>query len=203
MKTPLLRLTGISCALLLSACWGQSSVDDGSASSSSGSSLSSSSVRSSASTVSTPSAYRGEFKRQPDGSYLGSVTLTGYATQRKVGEPFCESDCATYQYVFFNITDGMTPDLQAFLGGNDGNAYAGEKMIGIGCVSDDGKTIESDVADPVSYMAKRTIDAQDSSVILKSNARNLVTITLNRDYEPAGGEAPACYSHFEYEMVTE
>jgi len=131
------------------------------------------------------------------------VTLTGYVTKREAREPFCETDCKTYQYVFFNITDGETAALREFLGDNEGNSYAGRGMIGLGCVSDNGKTIVSEVADADTYMSSREISAADSAVILTSNPRNLVTITLNRDYEPAGGEAPACYSHFEYVMVTD
>lgn len=198
MRTPLLFIAGLSSALLLTGCWGQTG--NGGASSSSLSSLSSSSEEASSS---VPSSVSGEFTLQPDGDYLGSVTLTGYVTKREVGEPFCDRDCATYTYVFFNITDGVTPPLQDFLDRNEGNSYAGPGMIGLGCVSEDGKTIRSEVADPDSYMASREIGRGDSDVILNSNPRNLVTITLNRDYAPAGGEAPACYSHFEYVMVTE
>lgn len=188
-------------ALFLSACWGGPSADDGSSSSASASgSLSASSKV--AAHSSTPS-FVGEFAQQPDGSYLGAVTLTGYVTTRTVDEPFCTQNCKTYKYVLFNVTDGLTPGLKQFLDQNAGNAYAGDNAIGIGCVSDDGKAIVSQVADPKTYMAERRIDAADSAVILKSNPRNLVTVTLNRDYEPAGGEAPACYSHFEYVMVTD
>lgn len=198
MRTPPV-IIGLSSLLLLGGCWG-GPADDGSSSSSS-SSTSSSAV---AAASSAPATYSGEFKQQPDGDFLGAVTLTGYATKRNADEPFCESNCKQYQYVLFNITDGATPDLQTFLGNNEGNAYAGQGMIGLGCVSDDGKTITSEVAVPSEkYTETRTINAADTSVILKSNARNLVTITLNRDYAPPGGGAPACYSHFEYVMVTE
>jgi len=195
---------GLSSVFLLSACWGQPSDDGSSSSSASGSSLSS---VASAAKSSSPASYQGEFKRQADGSYLGAVTLTGYVTKQSVTESDefygCGSDCKTYDYVFFNVTDGMTPDLQSFLGGNEGNSYAGGNKIGIGCVSDDGKTIVSEVADAATYTSPRRIGEQDSAVLLRSNPRNLVTITLNRDYEPAGGGAPQCYSHFEYVMVTE
>jgi len=189
-------IVAVSLMLFLSACWG-GPANDGSSSSSSSSSSAVAEVSS------APVTYSGEFKQQPDGSYLGSVTLTGYATTNEIDEPFCESDCKKYRYVFFNITHGMTPELKRFAGGNDGNAYVGNDSIGIGCVSDDGKTIVSDVADLQTHMVQREINEQDSQVILKSNARNLVTITLNRDYEPAGSGAPACYSHFEYVTVTD
>ncbi len=187
---------GLFSLLLLSACWGQPS-DQGSSASSS----SASSVASSVAKASRP-ASAVEFQKTDNG-YLGMVTLTGYVTKREAREPFCETDCKTYQYVFFHITDGANAALQEFLGNNEGNSYAGPGMIGLGCVSDDGKTIQSDVADADTYMSPRNINLADSAVILKSNARNLVTITLNRDYEPGGGEAPACYSHFEYVTVTE
>lgn len=189
--------TGVLSLLLLSGCWG-GSVDDGAFSSSASSSVSSMAKASSA-----PASYSGEFKEQPNGEFLGSITLTGYATVREQSESFCESNCKTFKYVFFNITDGATADLRKFLGNNEGNSYAGNGMIGIGCVSDDGKTIESEVADPQTYTVSREINAEDSSVILKSNARNLVTITLNRDYAPPGGGAPDCYSHFEYVTVVD
>jgi len=193
-----LLIAGSCTVLLLSGCWWDGSSDsDGSQSSSS------SSVASVASARANPgSSYTGEFKRQADGSYLGSVTLTGYVTKREVREPFCERNCQTYQYVFFRITDGVTPDLETFLRNNAGNSYADQGVIGLGCVSDDGRTIHSEVADPDTYMSPRDINAADTAILLKSNVRNLVTVTLNRDYEPAGGEAPACYSHFEYVTVT-
>lgn len=186
----------IIASLFLAACWGGPS-DDGLSSSSS------SSTSSLAKVSSVPAAYSVEFRQQPNGEFLGSVTLTGYATVRDRKEAFCESNCKTFKYVLFNITDGANADLKKFLGNNEGNSYAGNGIIGLGCVSDDGKTIRSEVADPKTYTVSRTIDAADSAVILKSNARNLVSITLDRDYAPPGGGAPDCYSHFEYVTVTD
>lgn len=190
---------GASAALLLSGCFWDAPADGGASSSSS--SFSSSSSAAAAVPVRGRSDV-GEFKKQADGSYLGSVTVTGYAVTKDVRQFFCESNCKTFRYVSFHITDGMTPDLASFLGMNEDDAFSSKDSIGIGCVTEGG-AIRSDLADPETYMSSRQLDAKDAQVILSSNPRNLVTVTFDRPYEPAGGEAPNCYAHFGIEMVTD
>ena len=129
---------------------------------------------------------------------LGTVIVKGYAeikteTPNPVLEN-CGEDCADYRYISLRITDGMTQDLI--------RTVSNRELIGIGC-PEDNNTIVSDIATHINYTTQLRMDEKYASMILKSSAAHPVIVTLIRDYEPPGGDAPHCYSFFRVVSVTQ
>jgi hypothetical protein len=126
--------------------------------------------------------------------YYGRLNVTGYATVKEVPEAFCESNCETYDYVSFNIVETDAPEIFNYILENDGNAYLGEKSVGLGCI--DGENIvytnDSDEFGMKEYVLSDLL----SSAIIGSSKSLPITIELVRYPLSAGAGAPTCYSHF-------
>lgn len=183
-------IIGVSLSVLSGCFWNAPSDNGGSTSSMS--SLSSSVASADSQPV---SASLGEFAKREDETYIGAITLTGYAVVKDRKEVWCDRDCKTFQGVSFTVTDGMTPALRDFI--------ASYGPIFLGCKNADGSIVREVSVANRQLFEQRTIPVDEASVLLKSAPRNLVTVTLLRDFEPAGTEAPSCYSQFQGVTVTD
>jgi len=127
-------------------------------------------------------------------AYYGDIVVKGYTNVVEAKEPFCEENCATYDYVLFNITDTNNDFIDEYIGGQKGNSFVGDMSIGLGCVKDGivWRWNDSDKFGIKEYASSKAI----SERILKSTEEKPVTIQLTRYLYTGGRGAPACYSHF-------
>lgn len=136
------------------------------------------------------------------GSWSGDVLVRGYPEVRTVDEPFCEEDCAEYEYVFFQVLQTTDLALEQFFTENEGNAYAGDGVIGLGCIADDQITYwnDSDAAGRAEYQVATELTAE----IMAATAENPIALKLTKEEFTGGAGAPACYAHFtQVEKVVE
>ncbi len=141
--------------------------------------------KTSSSSFSEVQPYVGPFKKTENGEFIGTITVKGFP----VREPACitggyDEPCTEWTpYVFFKITDGMTPIVQEFLTQYEGNSFVQDDAIGLGC--------ETSLSED-----------QNNAVILNANSASPITLTLNRPFEPEGRGVPSCFSHFEIVSAT-
>jgi hypothetical protein len=126
------------------------------------------------------------FHKTENGDFTGTITLKGYPLREERCSKGGYGDvCAAWAtYVFFKITDGMTPPLGEYMEQNKGNAFMKSDAIGLGCEQSDG--------------LREILPILDSG-----NPASPVTIVLNRHFETPGMGAHACYSHFEIDSVSD
>lgn len=136
----------------------------------------------------------GTFGATGEGVFAGELTVRGYAETETVDEPFCTENCQRFEYVMFHVLATGNSGLADFLGLNEGNAYAGGAMVGLGCEEDDVIRYANHSDDR--QMQEFTIDAATSEAVLESTEEEPVTLTLTKLPLTGGTEAPACYSHF-------
>lgn len=158
----------------------------------------------SASTTTTPSSGLpvGEYKTNESGLFYGDFYVRGYASTETVSEPFCENDCATYDYVNFNITESGNQEFLNFLKSNRDNAYVKTNRIGLGCLQNDLISYANDSDE--TGMKEFSLTPELSKTILASSATNPLELHLKKLPLSGGRGAPACYSHISsIELVTE
>jgi hypothetical protein len=190
------RTIGLLCLLLFTACTQPSVKNTVSNESLNSSSLVSIDQQESA-TISEPTPYSGPFKHAEWG-HVGTLTIKGYAvieTAKDCPDAWRDDNCSPYQYVFFHIIDGITDALSSFIKENSGNSFMKFDAIGLGCLAKG--TISAASPDGVSTMSGST-----AKLILQSTEKAPITLTLVRTVEPDGGDAPHCYSHFKFVLVT-
>jgi len=137
----------------------------------------------------------GDFSYKADGNPQGTVYVTGYATIEKVQEPFCEQNCQSYDYVFFDVTEAGSEEFGKFLVENAGNSYADVRgRIGLGCKGGDFIHYEnhSDRYGRAEYKLSEAL----SKAVLESTEERPVSLKLTKELLSGGSGAPACYAHF-------
>jgi len=142
------------------------------------------------------------FSNHGDDGYYGTPQVEGYATifQRQDGggdTGDCGQNgelCTTVDYVLFHVTRNSNVALREFLLDQNGNSFAGEGIIGMGCVSNEVISY-SNVSDSDGWKPY-TISAEDTTKIMASTANSPIAINVSRSKLTTGGGAPTCYSHF-------
>lgn len=144
----------------------------------------------------------GEYKLNESGLFYGDFYVRGYASTETVAEPFCEQDCATYDYVNFNIVESGNKDFLAFLESNRDNAYVKTNRIGLGCVENN--LISYSNHSDEQGMKEFSLSAELSQAIMGSSAAQPIALHLKKLPLSGGQGAPACYSHItSVEVLTE
>jgi hypothetical protein len=136
----------------------------------------------------------GTFGRSGSGAYEGWLHIRGYAETFETAEPFCQKECAIFDYVMFRVLETGNDELQDFLALNEGNAYAQKDAIGIGCAEN--YAIHYTNQSDSEQMKDFTLPADASNAILNSSEDEPVLLRLTKFPLSGGTEAPACYSHF-------
>jgi len=174
---PMRRLIPLLCALLLSSCVVPSqTIQD-----------------MNAPPVTLPA---GTFRiDEGSGRAQGTTYVRGYTRIIAKEEPFCEKNCLRYQYVFLRLLSSGSGALDTFLAQNEGNAYAGEKSIGLGCVTQSGAIAYINDSD-ANGRVSATLPADLSEQILRSTKIRPVTLALTKLPLSGGMDAPVCYAHF-------
>ncbi len=126
-------------------------------------------------------------------SYSGPATVSGYPVIQEITEPFCDQDCATYQYVSLMLTSDHSGGFQNFLNENQGNAYAGQNQIGLGCLQSNQIQYSNQVGSEFKNFQLSTALTDE---ILAATEANPITLELYKEPIAGGTEGPACYSHF-------
>ncbi|MBT4917244.1 hypothetical protein HN709_03345 [Candidatus Peregrinibacteria bacterium] len=124
----------------------------------------------------------------------GTLTIEGYATLEEQQESFCEEDCSTYTYIFFNILNTDNEAIDNYVKEGKGNSFIGDNSIGLGCVEDNSiwHISSSDISPNKEYETSQEV----SYKILNSSIENPITIEVTRPLFTGGAGAPDCYSHF-------
>jgi hypothetical protein len=133
--------------------------------------------------------------------YYGKLVVEGYVTTEEWPEAFCEENCQMYTYVFFNVLNTENDFFDAYIERQLGNAFVGERSIGLGCVKNNilWRINDSDEFGPQEY----TNSVETSALILNSTAERPITIQLERYLLRDGRGAPDCYSHFAQVRIVE
>ena len=124
-------------------------------------------------------------------NYEGAKSLTGYASVVQVEEAWCEENCATYDYVFFNFgeEDKSHETFARFLSDNEGNAFVKENAVGLGC-------LDEGVLYSATWDSRSVTHQLIADKIMASNEDNPITIYLRRVVPETESDAPTCYAHF-------
>lgn len=133
------------------------------------------------------------FKADNDGNFYGTLTVTGYPVIKKKTTTLCSEDCSSYFYIYFQVLS-ENKALFKFLTNQKGNAFVGEKQIGLGCLENNIITYYNDSEEL--GMNQYNVSSELSRNILESNEQNPISITLTRLLFIGGSGAPDCYSHF-------
>ncbi len=135
------------------------------------------------------------FKYDEEAStYYGNLIVAGYPTITEVQEPFCEENCDTHDYVYFNITSSDNIYLEEYLSRQTGNSFVGDMKIGIGCIENDiiSRSNDSDEFGMQEYQNA----TEETKLIMSATKDTPITLQLERYLYTGGHGAPACYSHF-------
>lgn len=144
----------------------------------------------------------GEYKINDSGLFYGDFYVRGYASTETVSEPFCEKDCATYNYVNFNIVESGNKDFLDFLESNRDNAYVKTNRIGLGCVENN--LISYSNHSDEQGMKEFSLSPDLSQAIIGSSQASPIALHLKKLPLSGGQGAPACYSHISsVELITE
>jgi hypothetical protein len=141
----------------------------------------------------------GNFQAIPqyEGSFEGSIYLSGYAELEEVVEPFCDKDCDLLTYVNFIFVDyGQTPGFEEFMNINQGNSFVDKanSSIGLGCLLGD-NIVYSNSTDNYE-ITNAPLGSILTDKILKSSPNQTLKLKLTKKIYTSGKGAPACYSHF-------
>ena len=153
---------------------------------------------------------KGTFRLDPtDGmGWNGYTQVEGYATIKTMPDCWetCENDNPdTVEYVMFHVVRSGNQEFLKYIGNNEGNAFGGGGVIGLGCTKD-GSIYYVNHSDASFYAlsndngdlnptAVRKLSASDSVKILASTKDNPIILNLERERLSSGSGAPACYSH--------
>jgi len=129
-----------------------------------------------------------------NGDYYGRLLVKGYITTKEFNQPFCEEDCYTYIYHFFNILDTSNEFLRDYLNINKWNVFIGDNSIGLGCIEDNILFRENDSNQFGPQIYKNSY--KESEMIMNSTIDKPITLELNRYLLTTWGAATPCYSHF-------
>lgn len=135
------------------------------------------------------------FSADENGSFSGDLYVTGYASQKSVLEPFCESDCVSYQGIFFTIDETDSEAFADFSAQNEGNAFVSWDTVMLGCVDENFIISYANDSDAAG-MQELSLDSETSLAILNATQSSPIRLKLTKDTLTWGGWAPACYSHF-------
>jgi hypothetical protein len=130
----------------------------------------------------------------------GVAYVTGYATIEELrGDGLEEDENEKVDYVLFHITSPTSSNFLKWIKSIEGNAFVGEKAIGLGCV-------ENNIIKYVNSSDKLgdkefTLTKNDSTMIINSTKDSPVTLKLERLQFTSGSGAPLCYSHITYVSV--
>ncbi len=144
----------------------------------------------------------GEFRYRSIGDYYdyyGSVTISGYAELTSRQQAFCSSNCETYEYLFFKITENNNQSLEEYIQKSQGNSFIGENSISLGCL--DSNILSFNNRSDELGKVEASLTEEETSAILDATEENPITITLNRYPLRDGGGATECYSHFSEVMI--
>lgn len=125
--------------------------------------------------------------------FTGTFVVTGFAQVNPVPEPFCESDCDTYDYITFFIQDANTDVIKQVAEENMGNSFIAPSALGLGCEVDGLVYFENN--SDLTGWTQSTLDEATSTAILSSTKEAPVDLVLHRERLSFGSGAPACYSH--------
>lgn len=129
------------------------------------------------------------------GAFFGHLFVRGYAVLEKRTEPLCTHDCATIDYVFLRVLATGAPAVIDYIQQLDGNAYAAEHSIGLGCKTEEHALSFSHVSD-AHGMRTHTVSPAAFAHILDATPEEPVTLYLEKLPFSGGSEAPVCFSHF-------
>ena len=123
----------------------------------------------------------------------GKVRVKGYAVVNKQNE--CE-ECEgskEYEYVYFYITDTKSQEFIDYVKSLQGNAFATDNAIGLGCIENN---ILSYVNDNDELgMNGYSLTKEETSKIINSSKDKTITLEIERFKLTGGSDAPICYSH--------
>ena len=125
----------------------------------------------------------------------GIAVVKGYAYIEKMQHE-CYDDCDTapYEdYVFFHVSETKSEDFKAYINGLNGNSFARENAIGLGCVKNNQLTYVNN-SDAKEWQSL-TLTTVDTNKILSSTASSSITLKLEKLALTNGGPAVDCYSH--------
>ena len=129
-------------------------------------------------------------------TFYGKATVRGYVTTEKItsGDITYEGS-PTYDMVFLNITESNSNKLMAFIGlySSNGNSYAKDKAIAIGCIKD-GKLVHYNHSDEFG-MKEYVLDEAGTTKLMNSTKESPITLEIERYKFTGGSGAPDCYSH--------
>ncbi len=129
------------------------------------------------------------------GGAQGTAYVRGYARVLPVKEPFCDSNCQKFDYIYFRVLASGSGTLQQFITLNQGNASVGTQSVGLGCITRSGSIMYVNDADATGRKT-RVLTQDIADAILHSTGSEPVTLALTKEPLTRGTEAPACYSHF-------
>jgi len=141
--------------------------------------------------------FKNTFTHDTNG-YHGTLTLTGYIKQTEVPTYASEGDetpSGSVNYVSFVFTKSNSTLFAAYLAENNGNSYASNNSIGLGCYDRMHNGIYS-VNDSDAGEVTNNILGADLAALLESTSAKQVNLELEKPIYTSGHGAPACYSHF-------
>lgn len=130
------------------------------------------------------------------GNFEGTLTLTGYLEIEHRDCPpdsMCSEDV---EYAKFKITDTDNQAIYGFLKDYQGNSYAGENWVGLGCYEKDKNRIYLENFSDDAGSTQNVMILQQLEKLLASTEQKPVQVTLKKPPLAGGSGAPDCYSHF-------
>ena len=93
----------------------------------------------------------------------------------------------------------QSDDFSSYVRDLNGNAFAKENAIGLGCIENNRLSYVND-SDELG-MKGYNLSESDTSILLNSSQSNPITLELEKLQYTSGRGAPKCYSHITYVKV--
>ncbi|MFC1615704.1 hypothetical protein ACFL21_01060 [Patescibacteria group bacterium] len=141
----------------------------------------------------------GDFTKDADGNYLGTIYLEGYAITELRPEAFCDptvDDCLNYEYMVFNYMNVENADFLEMIADSQGNSFVGQGSVGIGCLTYEGTIEYMNAADEDSGGREFVWEGDDIDKLISATEDRPVVLKMSRKLFTGGSGAPTCYSHF-------
>lgn len=126
--------------------------------------------------------------------YKWAVKVKGFIEFSTMKEPFCEKNCKTFKYLFFNIIESGNKNLLNFLDEYKW-PFIWNNKIWIGCLNDSNIISYYNYSDE-DWEKEYYVKLQLSEKIIKSNKDSPIIISLYKPVLTWWKWAPACYSYF-------
>jgi len=126
-----------------------------------------------------------------EGNGYGKVNVTGYAyTEERTNSDTGEK----YKYVFFKVTESNSNNFMQFLEDNNGNAYVGDKAIGLGCLNNNIISYNNASDEFGTKGVNYKLSVNDTSKIMSSSSNNPINLELEKYRLTNGSSGYNCTS---------